>query len=270
MGILVTAATIVLLSAFTFVFYSAVCLLTNYLVARRIGVPVRIILVDHINPLWMLISQPVASILRRLPFGLGNNNITNYNYLGWEYRMRWKAHSEMGDLFILCSPTRLWLYLGSPELISAVLRRPTDFPHDSEFAAMMDCFGPNIATVHILFLISNMSCVYADIYATARFKAGNGRKFASWSARVSMIQATTSSGERLSLKLKTWASIGVLGRLLTQLHKISARSSSMSYHQLGLESSIGFRDIENPKSNQDWKPRILTKMRCKPFSSTVL
>lgn len=112
--------------------HSSICLLRDYTAARRIGVPVRIVPMDHINPLNFMLSQSVVSVLRRLPFGLGNNNITKYNYLGFDVPLRWKAHEEMGDAYILCSPARNWLYIGNPESITAILKSSNDFPHNSD------------------------------------------------------------------------------------------------------------------------------------------
>lgn len=147
MALLLTAVAVFSLSVTAFTLYSAICLLQNYVAARKIGVPVRIIPVDHINPLWYLVSQQVVALLRQLPFGLSDNNITRYNYMGFEIPLRWKSHEEMGDAYILCTPSRNWLYLGNPEEITAMMKRNSDFPHDSELTAMLDVFGPNISTV---------------------------------------------------------------------------------------------------------------------------
>lgn len=145
--VLLGPAGVVLLLTLAYTLYSSICLLRNYISARKIGVPVRIIPIDHINPLWTLVNQRVVFLLRRLPFGLGNNNITKYNYLGFEIPLRWKSHEQMGDAFILCSPSRNWLYMGNPDDITAMLKRNTEFPHNSELTAMLDIFGPNISTV---------------------------------------------------------------------------------------------------------------------------
>lgn len=149
MALLLTAAAVVLVVVTAFTLHSGICLLQNYLAARKIGVPVRIIPVDHMNPLWFLVSQKVVSLLKRLPFGLADNNMTKYNYLGFELSDRWKSHEEMGDAFILCSPSRNWLYLGDPDVITTMFRRIKDFPHDSSLTAMLDVFGPNISTVRL-------------------------------------------------------------------------------------------------------------------------
>lgn len=147
MTLLTSSAGAILLLVLAYTLHSSICLLRNYRAARKLGVPVRIIPVDHINPLWSLSSQKVVSLLRRLPFGLGDNNITKYNYLGFEIPLRWKTHEELGDVFVLCSPARNWLYLGNPDIVTGMLKRNNDFPHDSELTAMLDVFGPNISTV---------------------------------------------------------------------------------------------------------------------------
>lgn len=147
MALLTSSAGVVLLLVLAYTLHSSICLIRNYISAKKLGVPVRIIPVDHINPLWTLFSQQVVSVLRRLPLGLGDNNITKYNYLGFEIPLRWKPHQEMGDAFVLSSPARNWLYLGNPDIITGMLKRNNDFPHDSELTAMLDVFGPNISTV---------------------------------------------------------------------------------------------------------------------------
>lgn len=149
MALLLTVAAVLLLLVGALTLHSSICLLQNYLAARKIGVPVRIIPVDHINPIWFLVSQKVVALLRKLPFGLGENNITRYNYFGFEIPLRWKSHEEMGDAFILCSPARNWLYLGNPDVITTMMKRINDFPHDSRLTAMLDVFGPNISTVSL-------------------------------------------------------------------------------------------------------------------------
>lgn len=145
----------VLFAILAYTIHSAICLSQNYQIARKLGVPVRIIPVDHINPLWTIVSGRVAGLLKKLPFGLGDNTITRYNYLGFDIPLRWKAHEELGDVFILCSPAMIWLYLGHPDDITSMLKRNADFPHNSELTAMLDVFGPNIGSVSDLYFVTN-------------------------------------------------------------------------------------------------------------------
>lgn len=60
MALLWTACTLISLLIAAFTLHSSICLLRNYIAARRIGVPVRIIPSDHINPLWYLVNQRVV------------------------------------------------------------------------------------------------------------------------------------------------------------------------------------------------------------------
>lgn len=120
----------ILLLILSFTLYNGFCLLQNYLAARKIGVPVRIILFDHVNPFWLVCDRPVVSLVRCLPFGLGNNSFTRYNYRGWEVPDRYYSHHEMGDAYILVSPRNTWLYVADPEAVMGVFRRSKEFPRD--------------------------------------------------------------------------------------------------------------------------------------------
>jgi hypothetical protein len=112
------------------VLQSGFLLLRNYIVARKIGVPIRIILFDHVNPLWLVLDRRVLSLVKRLPFGLGNNSFTRYNYRGWEVPDRYYSHHEMGDAYILVSSRNIWLYIADPEAVMDLWRRGKEFPRD--------------------------------------------------------------------------------------------------------------------------------------------
>ncbi|XXH03924.1 hypothetical protein Hte_010332 [Hypoxylon texense] len=85
-------------SAIAWIVYSWVCLLLNYLKARKVGVPIRIILISHGNPFWILVDRKVVSFFKKLPFG--NGNFTRYNWRGWEVEDRYRSHLEMGDVYM--------------------------------------------------------------------------------------------------------------------------------------------------------------------------
>ncbi|KFA73169.1 hypothetical protein S40288_09757 [Stachybotrys chartarum IBT 40288] len=127
-----------LLITLTSVLHTAYWLFRNYRTARRIGVPVRIILFDHVNPLWLVCDRVVLSFVKRLPFGLGNNSVTRYNFRGWEVPDRFYSHCEMGDAYILVSSKNIWLYVADPDTIteSGMLT----------IEAILNIFGPNIST----------------------------------------------------------------------------------------------------------------------------
>ena len=108
--------------------YSWYCLYCNYLEARRLGVPIRVIPIDHLNKLWLLVDKPIISLVRRLPGWLGNNNFTRFNYRGWHEDDGLRAHNEMGEAFVLVTPSRNWFYLADPEALMDLYRRGKDFP----------------------------------------------------------------------------------------------------------------------------------------------
>lgn len=150
--------------------YWGICLLRNYVAALRLGVPVRIIPIDHTNPIWMLVDRKVLDFLTRmLPF-MRNTRFARYNYRGWELRERCRSHDELGDAFVLVTPGRTWLYLSDPDAVTEMFRRRLDFPRCVELTgqylprarvpsgckqlgadkvreAILDVFGSNISTV---------------------------------------------------------------------------------------------------------------------------
>ncbi|KAL2176534.1 cytochrome P450 [Thermothelomyces heterothallicus CBS 202.75] len=127
--------------------YSWYCLYCNYQEARTLGVPIRVIPIDHLNKLWLLVDKQVVSLVRRLPGPLGNNSFTRFNYRGWHEDDGLRAHDEMGDAWVLVTPCRNWLYLADPDALMSMYRRGKDFPRWVEITKMLDVFGgPNIAT----------------------------------------------------------------------------------------------------------------------------
>lgn len=92
------------------VVHSGISLARNYLVARRIGLPIRVIPIDHTNPLWMAVDRKVLSYVRKLPGFLGDNSFTRYNFRTWEMHDRQRPHQEMGDAFVIVTPGRTWFY----------------------------------------------------------------------------------------------------------------------------------------------------------------
>jgi len=120
--------------------YSWYSLLINYLSARKTGIPLRVIPISHENPLWMLVDKNIfIPLFSRLPFGPGS--FTRYNWRGWEFEDKFKSHLEMGDVFMLVTPGRNWLYLCNAESLVDVFQRRAGFPRPLEL------FGMNSAEV---------------------------------------------------------------------------------------------------------------------------
>lgn len=122
-----------------FSLWSAICLLKNYLIARRIGVPIKVIPIDHVNPLWVMLGKHVIPYVRKLPIIGGENSFTRYNYRGWEWHDRYRTHHEVGEVFLIVSPGRIWLHLAHPEALVDFFRRRNDFPRCLEMTGLSSC-----------------------------------------------------------------------------------------------------------------------------------
>lgn len=107
------------------------CLYRNYLAVRKIGVPIRIIPIDHVNPLWLVVDRHVVSALRQLPGWLGNNSFTRYNYRGWEVPDRYFSHHELDDAYVLVSSRNIWLYVSDPDAVTDLARRSKEFDRET-------------------------------------------------------------------------------------------------------------------------------------------
>ncbi len=116
---------------------TGVRLLQNYKAARTIGVPIRIIPISPVNPFWVLLDRKVLPFFRRLPFG--HNSFTRYNWRGWEVEDRYRSHHEMGDIWVLVTPLRNWLYVNDPDALMSVFRRGAEFPRPVFVTGMCVC-----------------------------------------------------------------------------------------------------------------------------------
>lgn len=132
--------------------YCSVCLFQNYRVARKTGFTIRVIPIDHTNALWTLLDRKVLSLVRKLPGILGNNSFTRYNFRTWELHERYRTHHELGDVFIMVTPGRNWLYVADPDIITEIFRRRTDFPQCIQLTEILNVFGRNLGTVSFLLL----------------------------------------------------------------------------------------------------------------------
>ncbi|KAK6839259.1 hypothetical protein PG987_005125 [Apiospora arundinis] len=123
---------------------TSVRLIKNYRLAKTIGAPIRIIPISPLNPFWVLLDRKVLSLIRLLPFS--DNSFTRYNWRGWEVHDRYNSHHEMGDIWVLVTPFRNWIYINDPDTLMSVYRRGAEFPRPVFVTAILDVFGPNIST----------------------------------------------------------------------------------------------------------------------------
>ncbi|KAK4235018.1 hypothetical protein C8A03DRAFT_37146 [Achaetomium macrosporum] len=101
----------------------------------------RVIPIDHTNPLWLAVNQKVVPHVRRLRGFLGDNSFTRYNFRAWEMHDRLRAHQEMGNAFVMVRPARIWFYLAGSDALMDRFRRRTDFPRCVEMTEILSGFG---------------------------------------------------------------------------------------------------------------------------------
>lgn len=131
MSALSTAALAVLLISLGLAFHSGLCLARNYSKAKKVGIPFRVIPINHNNPIWMLLDRPVLALVKRLPFGFAENSFTRYNFRGWEIEDRYRSHYEMGGVWMHVTSVRNWLYVGDPDTVTEIWKRGRDFPRET-------------------------------------------------------------------------------------------------------------------------------------------
>lgn len=122
-------------------------LFQNYRIARKTGLRFKVIPISHLNHFWMLVDKKILKYVRKY---FGESTFTRYNWMGWELPDRWKSHHEMGDVFMLVTPGRNWMYVGHPDIIMEIARRKDDFPRCLELTQVLDVFGPSISSVSAL------------------------------------------------------------------------------------------------------------------------
>ncbi|KAF2709046.1 putative cytochrome P450 [Pleomassaria siparia CBS 279.74] len=140
-------ATLVLL-VFLVLLSSAWSLVRNYLIARKIGVPVIIIPISSDNPIWMLTARHVLRLLKYVPFGSGS--FSRFSYPGWQFDDRYRAHQELGDVVLFTTPGLNWIYLCNADAIHDVIRRERqgEFIRPTKMLAALNVFGPNLSTLN--------------------------------------------------------------------------------------------------------------------------
>ncbi|KIY02714.1 uncharacterized protein Z520_01179 [Fonsecaea multimorphosa CBS 102226] len=119
-------------------------LVSNYLIARKIGLPIILTPIDSLNPVWVLARPVLDPLIRQLPFGLGD--FAGYSYLGWGWEQRYRLHRRYGDGFVVVTPAECQLVLGDVDAAAEVLNRWKDFIKSPAMFAPFNIFGPNVLT----------------------------------------------------------------------------------------------------------------------------
>lgn len=185
----------------------------NYLVARKIGLPIIILPISHDNPIWMLIARRVMPFLKYFPFGSGR--FTRFGYVGFQFDDKYRMHQELGDAITFVTPGKNWIYLCNADAIHELIRRERqgEFARPVELLAMLDVFGPNLSTVSIngSYLCNFSSSSSPKFILTRSFRrrtAPTGNVNANVQQPASTSIATRSCGANLFAKGINFSNIG--------------------------------------------------------------
>ena len=77
------------------------------------------------NPLWIALQTAFTSLFKYVPFDAWS--FTRYCKLGWEFHDRYRTYALLGDVFMLVTPDRNWLYIGEAEAANDVFSRGREF-----------------------------------------------------------------------------------------------------------------------------------------------
>lgn len=122
-------------------------LLRNYMVARRIGLPIVISPITPLNYFWLICYRVFPSVLhlKRLPFGLGK--WARCTYTSWTFDDKCALHDELGDLFSIVSPGSIEVVVADPNTAHDIFTRRKDFVKPARVYDQLNVFGPSLITV---------------------------------------------------------------------------------------------------------------------------
>ncbi|MCJ1388203.1 hypothetical protein MMC18_001048 [Xylographa bjoerkii] len=126
--------------------WTALNLWKNYQSARHSGLRIIISPVSPLNPFWIIFQKGIGPLVRSLPLGLGRS--ARYNYIGWQFVDKYAVHQELGDAFMLVTPSANELVLADPDAINAVQTRRKDFIKPALLYEQMNVFGRNVNTTN--------------------------------------------------------------------------------------------------------------------------
>lgn len=111
--------------AIAWLMYNIICFALKYSDARKSEIPIVASPVGQMNVFWVILQPVLVPLLRRLPFRLGS--FTRYCSRGWAFYDKCNMHLELGDAWVLVTPSANWLYLSDADAVKDILSRRRDF-----------------------------------------------------------------------------------------------------------------------------------------------
>ena len=123
-------------------------LVRNIHQARSSGLPYTLSLVTEIET-WAYLADPIIRKVYRkhlLARQQGWPRWARFMVKDWMYEDKYRAHAELGDVFLAVSPGSVVCYIADPDLAQEVCMRRRDFIKPREKMKMIEPFGPNVVS----------------------------------------------------------------------------------------------------------------------------
>ena len=105
--------------------FTAYRLFRNQQRASELHVPIVYALISSDNPLWIAFQTGFPVICNFIPFDA--IPILRYSRLGWEFHDRSKTFERLGDVWVLVTPDKNWLYVAQADTAYEIFSRGRDF-----------------------------------------------------------------------------------------------------------------------------------------------
>jgi hypothetical protein len=117
-------------------------LLSTYLKARKLGIPILFAPVDPLHPIGILATLLFSPVLKKIPFGLGS--FLDYGTFDWCYKTKNEIHDRLGPIFIIVYPGSSKIMLSDGQAIAEAFTRTKDFLKPGWAYEPLAAFGPNV------------------------------------------------------------------------------------------------------------------------------
>lgn len=129
------------------IIWTLASIISNYVLARRIGFPIIISPVSTLNPFWIISYKVFPPILqlKHLPFGLGT--WARCTYIGWQFDDKYALHALLGPIFTIVTPGGNEVTVADPLTAHHILAQRKEFIKPAIMYDQLNVFGPNVNTV---------------------------------------------------------------------------------------------------------------------------
>lgn len=141
MALLLVAGTLLLAT----ILWPLLNLIKNYMIARKLGLPILITPLGLLNPFWQLGQNQLSPLLKLLPFNLGA--FASYSSLVSLFDDRYRRHAQLGAAYMLVSPTENVVVVADASAADEIMRSK-EFIKPEALYKPLELFGPNVNTMN--------------------------------------------------------------------------------------------------------------------------